>query len=66
MPKMEKIEKKQYTREQFVELFNKLCKETGFTIGSHPEFKFRDDGTFSVIVVMTVEKMPTENRKTPG
>jgi len=49
---------KQYTKEQFVEMFNKLCKETKFTIGAHPEFKFRDDGTFSVVVVMTVEKLP--------
>jgi len=66
MENMDKIEKKQYTKEQFVELFNKLCKETGFTIGSHPEFKFRDDGTFSVIVVMTVENMPIAKRKIPG
>jgi hypothetical protein len=50
--------KKEYTPEQFVAMFQKLCNETGYTIGSHPEFKYRDDNTFSVVVVMTVEKMP--------
>jgi hypothetical protein len=55
---MEQEEPKQYTKEKFVEMFNKLCKETRFTIGAHPEFMFRDDNTFSIIVVMSVEKMP--------
>jgi hypothetical protein len=55
---MEQAEPKQYTKEQFVKMFNELCKEMGFTIGAHPEFKFRDDNTFSIIMVMTVEKMP--------
>jgi hypothetical protein len=50
--------KKEYTPELFVAMYNKLCAETGFTLGTHPEFTYRDDNTFSVIVVMTVEKMP--------
>jgi hypothetical protein len=54
---------KQYTKEQFIEMFNKLCNTTGFTIGAHPEFRFRDDQTFSVIVVMTVENLPEVKNK---
>ena len=53
--------KKEYTPQMFVEMYQKLCSETGFTIGSHPEFKFRDDGTFSVVVVQTVEKLSQAN-----
>ena len=49
--------KKTYTPDQFVAMFQKLCQETGYTIGSHPEFKYRDDGTFSVVVIQTVEKL---------
>jgi hypothetical protein len=49
--------KKVYTPEQFVAMFQKLCQETGFIIGAHPEFKYRDDNTFSIVVVMTVEKI---------
>lgn len=48
--------KKEYTPEQFVAMFQKLCSETGYIITAHPEFKYRDDGTFSVVVVMTVGK----------
>ena len=59
---MEQAEQKQYTKEQFKELFNELCIETGFTIVSRPEFRYRDDDTFSVIVVQYVEKMPTEKK----
>jgi len=50
--------KRIYLPQEFVSLYNKLCAETGFTLGAHPEFKYRDDNTFSVIVVLTVEKMP--------
>lgn len=49
---------KVYTPEEFVAFYNKLCQETGYTIQAHPEWKFRDDATFSVVVVMTVEKLP--------
>lgn len=58
MEQVEPTGSKQYTKEQFVQRLSELCVETGFTIGAHPEFKLRDDNTFSVVVVMTVEKMP--------
>jgi hypothetical protein len=51
--------KKEYTPELFVAMYNKLCKETGYKIDAYPEFKYRDDNTFSIVVVMTVEKIKT-------
>jgi hypothetical protein len=50
-------DKKEYTREQFLDLLNRLCKETGYTIVAHPEWIRRDDNTFSMIIVQTIEKM---------
>jgi hypothetical protein len=50
--------KKEYTPQQFIAMYNKLCQETGFTLGAHPEWKLRDDNTWSILVIMTVEKIP--------
>lgn len=58
---MEQTEPKQYTAEQFAEMYKKLCKTTGYTLVAHPEFKYRDDNTFSVMVVFTIEKIPEAN-----
>jgi hypothetical protein len=52
---MDRPESKQYTKEQFIEMYNRLCKITGYALVAHPEFKYRDDGTFSVVVVFTIE-----------
>lgn len=55
-------EKKVYTQEEFLSLYNELVKETGFMILAHPEFKFRDDNTWSIVVLQTIEKVPEKNK----
>lgn len=47
----------EYTVEQVKELLEKLFKETGYIIQAHPEFIHRDDGTYSIIVVQTLQKI---------
>lgn len=40
--------------EMFVIRYNALCKEMGLCIKANPQFKLRDDGTFSVVVSLSV------------
>lgn len=51
------MDKKEYTPEEVKEFLEKLFKETGYIIQVHPEFIHRDDNTFSIITVMTLEKI---------
>jgi hypothetical protein len=41
----------------FAEAYGKLCQEHGYQIVAHPEYKLRDDGTFSTVLVMSVQKL---------
>ena len=49
------------TLNMFVEAYNNLCKEFGMAIQTTPEFKLRDDGTFSVILVNKIVKLENQN-----
>lgn len=53
-------EKKVYTPEQFVAMYNRLCQETGYAISAHPEWRPRDDSTYSLVVIMTVAKQASQ------
>ena len=55
-PKQEKPK----TPEEFVEAYNKLCKEYGFNIVTNPAFKARDDGTWSIVLQNAIGKLPDE------
>lgn len=50
--------KKEYTPEQFLAMFQKLCQETKMGIQAVPTWKARDDGTWSLVIQLTVVKLP--------
>ena len=44
--------------ETFLKEYNALCKKHGYRIVTVPAFQARDDGTFSVVLQVSVGKMP--------
>lgn len=50
--------------EKFVDSYNKLVKDSGFTIVPIPQFLQRDDGTFSVVIKTSVQELPKTTQTT--
>jgi hypothetical protein len=44
------------TPENFMKAYNKLCKVMGFELVASPEFRLRDDGTYSVVIKYTIRE----------
>jgi hypothetical protein len=45
--------------QDFVDQYQELCKKTGYEIFAVPNFKMRDDGTYSFVINYQVVKTPT-------
>ena len=52
---------KKYTPEEFANEFKSLCDRMGFCIVALPEWIARDDGTFSMKIDWTVNKLPKQS-----
>ena len=46
------------TAQDFMDKYKKLCDETGFMISAAPQFMLRDDSTYSMVVKLSVIKLP--------
>ena len=55
-----------YTAEEFMAEYNQLCLRTGMMIRAEPSFAARDDGTFSVVVRVSVQPLPVPLRERLG
>ena len=49
--------KKEKTAEQFNEAYKALCREYGFQLKVVPVYMARDDGTFSTVVQVSINKL---------
>jgi len=45
------------TQEEFVKAYNELCQKYGYQIAVTPIWKARDDGTFSLVIQFSVQKL---------
>jgi hypothetical protein len=48
------------TAEDFYRAYNKLCKVMGFQLGAVPEYRLRDDGTYSLVIKFVVQEVKRE------
>jgi len=56
-PKNEKPKTETELAQEFVAKYKQLCDEHGFQISVKPDFKARDDGTWSVILQSSVGRI---------
>jgi len=47
-------DKKVYTQVEFSEEYNKLVNKMGLKIVAEPEYRFRDDGSYSLVITYKV------------
>jgi hypothetical protein len=47
--------------EEFIKEYDGLCQKHQMNIVANPAFKARDDGTFSVVLQMSVGKLPKQD-----
>jgi len=50
------------TPQDFVKAYDELCKEYGYQLVPQPVFKGRDDGTWSVILQITVQPFKNDQK----
>ena len=48
------------TAQDFLRAYNKLCNVMGFQLGATPEYRLRDDGTYSLIIKIVVQEVKRE------
>lgn len=61
MKKVKSEEKQIQPEQKFMDEYSSLCEKYGLMINVNPAFKSRDDGTWSVVLQVSVGKLPKKS-----